>query len=219
VSEPTAPQFVEIFAANADQPDISRRLLAACDELGVAQESVATVFQGFRVPADVAEAAGFSASEDGAVDAMAVEGKALTNTAVAQRPAPAGGVAATDGAQTGGTLARSGNEPNGGATHAEATTGAPTEADVPEGDPNGGLTHGAPPPVEGARDETHTGLPAKSTENVADASDTGGDDEGGPAEGELRGEALDEALRAADLPTTGRVAEKQARLAAHRAGQ
>jgi hypothetical protein len=42
--------------------------------------------------------------------------------------------------------------------------------------------------------------------------DAGGDPE------PLRGELLDEALRSAGLPTTGRVADKQARLAAHQAG-
>lgn len=42
------------------------------------------------------------------------------------------------------------------------------------------------------------------------------DDEG--EEAPLRGGALDAALAAAELPTSGSVAEKQARLAEHRAG-
>lgn len=205
----STPQFVEIFASNADQPAIAKRLLGAA---GDAPEQVATVFQGFRVPSAIAEAAGFSVAEDGAVDAMAVEGQALTNTAVAQRPAPATGLAATSGAQTGGTLATAGNEPAAGGTHEEATTGAPTEADVPQGDPNDGATAGSPPPADGERPEVQTGDAAPS-----DPADAVGDPTGEPEP--LRGEALEQALRDRDLSLAGTADEKRARVAAYDAAQ
>lgn len=52
---------------------------------------------------------------------------------------------------------------------------------------------------------------------IADGRLTVLDADGQPAP--LRGDALDDALRAAELPTTGKVAEKRARLEAHRAEQ
>lgn len=200
-----SPQFVEIFTADADQPEVARKLLEAA---GDAPEQVATVFGGFRVPAAIAEAAGYSASEDGAVDAMAVEGQALTNTAVAQRPAPATGVAATSGGQTGGTIATAGSDPAAGATHTEATTGAPTEADVPEDDPNAGETTGAPATEH---PEVQTG-----EATAQDPAAAVGDAEAGE---ELKGAALEQALKDRGLSLEGKADEKRARVAAHDAAQ
>lgn len=72
-------EFVEIYASGADQPGIARKLLdAAADR----PEVVRTVSGGFRVPADVADAAGFSAGDPDAVDARATAGAALAQTAI-----------------------------------------------------------------------------------------------------------------------------------------
>lgn len=180
-----APQFVEIFTANADQPETARKLLAAA---GDAPEQVATVFGGFRVPVAIAEAAGFAATDTDAVDSEAVAGAALANTSAA------GGVV---DAPTGHGPASLPAKVDGGPEHLTGQT--PPAAEPAEGD------QGDQGVVETADGEQHTGVVP------ADAATDGEDD------GELRGEALDDALRAAELPTTGKVAEKRARLAAHRA--
>lgn len=56
-----SPQFVEIFTAPADQPEVARKLLEAA---GDDQEAVRTTSDGFRVPAAIAVAAGFGPGDE-----------------------------------------------------------------------------------------------------------------------------------------------------------
>jgi hypothetical protein len=73
------PQFVDIYALPVDQPTIARELLAAA---GDQQELVRTISEGFRVPADIAAAAGYAAGDAEVVDSESVSGSALANTAL-----------------------------------------------------------------------------------------------------------------------------------------
>jgi hypothetical protein len=73
------PEFVDVYALSADQPEVARKLLAAA---GDQPEVVRTVADGFRVPASVAEAAGYTPGSNEVVDAEARSGSALGNTAL-----------------------------------------------------------------------------------------------------------------------------------------
>lgn len=72
------PKYVEVFARPEDMQDTAIQLLAAA---GDTPEVVATVSGGFRVPAEVAAAAGISTADDGAVDAAKVESDTATSVA------------------------------------------------------------------------------------------------------------------------------------------
>lgn len=63
-------RFVEVFARPEDMQDTAVALLAAAKDH---PEVVATVSGGFRVPADVADAAGYGTGTDGSVDAAKAE--------------------------------------------------------------------------------------------------------------------------------------------------
>lgn len=74
----TSPaEYVEILAAPADQGPIARKLLAAADAAGIEQDVVRTTSDGFRVPASIADAAGYGTSDAGAVDARLAGGDAV----------------------------------------------------------------------------------------------------------------------------------------------
>jgi hypothetical protein len=79
MSDTTAPDFVDIYAAPADQPPIARKLLEAA---GDNPDVVRTIGDGFRVPAEIAAAAGYGPSDEAAVDARARAGAALDGTVV-----------------------------------------------------------------------------------------------------------------------------------------
>jgi hypothetical protein len=183
MTSPT-PEFVEIFASNADQPAIARRLLAAAggDPDG---SLVRTVSQGFRVPVAVAEAAGFTTADSGAVDAAAVEGDALAQTAL-------------DG-------------PRADVLAGHAPETLPAKVD---GGPDNLTDQRLDGPADAADRPAEVQVAAETGAVVApDPRTAGGED---PEE--LRGDALDDALRAAGLSTSGKADEKRARLAEHRAG-
>lgn len=175
----TAPQFVEILAANADQPEIARRLLEAA---GDDQEQVATVFGGFRVPVAIAEAAGYTASDEPRAQAEDDEddedGPAVVVTPDGvehQGVLPAGPYRSDPDTRTEvGTV--TGTDELAGGTLGEAGP----EAVTPLGDPGEGGTDG---------------------------------------DGVLRGEALEQALKARGLSTDGKADEKRARVAEYDAAK
>jgi hypothetical protein len=75
----TSPEYVEILAAPADQGPIARKLLAAAVVAGIDQDVVRTTSDGFRVPAAIAQAAGYGTS---AADARAAGGSAVDNVSI-----------------------------------------------------------------------------------------------------------------------------------------
>lgn len=188
----TSPDYTEIYAAPVDQPAIARKLLAAADSAGIEQDVVRTTSDGFRVPASIAEAAGYSTSDAGAVDARKAGGDAVDLTSI---PAD---VARAD--------ILKGHAPE--SLPAKVDGGPANLTDQRLDGPADTADH--PAEVQVAAE---TGAVVQPDPRTADA----GDASAVVDVAELKGQALDDALKAADLPTSGSADEKRARLAAARA--
>ena len=206
----TSPEYTEIYAAPVDQPAIARKLLAAADEAGIEQDVVRTTSDGFRVPSSIAEAAGYSTSDAGAIDARTARGDAIDLTSIPadvaradilnghapeSLPAKVDGGPATLTDQRLDGPADTADRPD--EVQVAAETGAVVQPDPRTADA------GAVELADGTQTDV---LPADAAVAPVALED-------------LKGDALDEALRAAELSTAGRADEKRARLAAFRAGQ
>lgn len=132
-------EFVEIFTAPADAPEVARKLLAAA---GDDQEAVRTTSDGFRVPAAIAEAAGFGPGDEDVV-AEDEDDEPADDEPETTEDGP-GTVVTADGAEHTGVLpASAATAPDGEAAtgDASAATGdapvtedAPAPAEAPQGD-------------------------------------------------------------------------------------
>jgi hypothetical protein len=201
--------YVEVYAPPGEQREVARQLLEAA---GDDRDRVETVTGGFRVPAGVAEAAGLSPSEGGSVDAAAAgrttEGSAevggYADRLIAEEVERGRATAESVGA-----VFRQ-NAPN--------PEAAELDANRDEDDQDG--ARGAAETEVRADDVVATGAEeqqqATSQESTSQESAQGGQQRD---EADLHGRELEEALEAEGLPKSGTVAEKQARLAAHRASQ
>jgi hypothetical protein len=169
---------------------------------------VETISGGFRVPKEIADAAGVSADDDNAVDpaetggqrARQLSGEAVSGDAVIESERERG--AATPEA-VGAVFQQ--NSPDG--------SGADASSDEGEQPRGGG-------PAEVRADDAVSGASPSATGGGGapggGGGSGGGDDQIAATGSDLHGDELDDALEEAGLPKTGRVAEKQARLAEHR---
>jgi hypothetical protein len=199
----TETEYVEVYVPPEDMRDTARKLLEAAGENRAQIERVETISGGFRVPKEIADAAGVSAGDDNAVDpgetggqrARQLSGEAVSGDAIIEAERERG--AATPEA-VGAVFQQ--NSPDG--------TGA--DASVDDGG-DGEARRSEPAQVRADDIISGSGTAGARSGTAGDAEDpiaaTGSD---------LHGDELDAALEEAGLPKTGRVAEKQARLAEHR---
>jgi hypothetical protein len=213
-----ADGWVEVYVPPADLGDTARKLLDAAGEDPVDVEKVQTLSGGFRVPRDIADRAGVSPTDDNAVNPAATG----TQAAFAPSPDPVSGDAVIAEEADRGTASREAVgavfDPSAEAVSGDAVITA--EADSGKATPEavGAVFVQNSPTGEGA--DANADDDAQPEQPEAQAEDAQADEEPQPeeqSEEDLRGEDLDDALRAAGLSAYGRVADKRARLAAHRA--
>jgi hypothetical protein len=196
--QPEGEGFVEVYVSPEEMPEVARQLLDAAGEERV--ERVETISGGFRVPRDIADAAGVSPFDDTAVDpartgsqaARESSGRVVSGDEViageiesgAASPAAVGAVFASN-SPTGEDLTGGGQPED----ETQAEDGQPPEPDAqPEVETQG----------EG---EEQPELPQPEQEQEQSEAE------------QLRGDDLDRALRQAGLPLSGTAREKRARLA------
>jgi hypothetical protein len=184
-----ADGWVEVYVPPDDLTGTAKKLLDAAGEDPVEIEKVQTLSGGFRVPRGIADAAGVSPTDDNAVDPAATG----TQAAFAPSAEPVSGDA---------VIAEEAERGTATAEAVGAVFDPPTEA-------VGGDAVIAADTERGAASPEAVG--AVSTQNPT------GDDPGDDPGDLLRGDDLDDALKAAGLSTAGRVADKRQRLAEHRA--
>jgi hypothetical protein len=222
---PPADGWVEVYVPPADLGDTARALLDAAGDDPVEADKVQTLSGGFRVPRDIADRAGVSPTDDNAVNPAATG----TQAAFAPSPEPVSGDAViAEEADRGTATAEAVGavfDPSAEAVSGDAVISG--EADSGNATPEavGAVFAQNSPTGEGADanadDDAQPEQPeAQADDSQSDDAQAEPDEEPQPeeqSEGDLRGEDLDDALRAAGLSAYGRVADKRARLAAHRA--
>jgi hypothetical protein len=216
-----ADGWVEVYVPPADLGEVARALLDAAGEDPVEVEKVQTLSGGFRVPRDIADRAGVSPTDDNAVNPAATG----TQAAFAPSPEPVSGDAViAEEADRGTATAEAVGavfDPSTEAVSGDAVITA--EADSGNATPEavGAVFAQNSPTGEGADANADDDAQPEQPEPEADEEpEQQSDEEPQPEEQsdtDLRGEDLDDALRAAGLSAYGRVADKRARLAAHRA--
>jgi hypothetical protein len=211
---------VEVYVPPADLGEVARALLDAAGEDPVEAEKVQTLSGGFRVPRDIADRAGVSPTDDNAVNPAATG----TQAAFAPSPEPVSGDAVIKAEADRGTASR---EAVGAVFDppAEPVSGDAViqgEADSGNASPEavGAVFAQNSPTGEGQDANADDDAQPQPEPEADEEPEQQSDEEPQPeeqSEGDLRGEDLDDALRAAGLSAYGRVADKRARLAAHRA--
>jgi hypothetical protein len=214
--------YVEVYVPPEEMAEAARQLL---DAAGDTPERVLTISGGFRVPADVASAAGLSPSEENAVDAETAgkttgarsEEGGYADRIIAQEveagratPQAVGAVFAQNAPNDSAVeldAARDEDDQDGPREAAEVRADATVEQQVAAAPPEQQEPRQEAPRQE-ARNEDEPGQ-HRAEERREDRDDAA----------DLHGEELDEALERAGLSKSGRVAEKQERLREHRAGR
>jgi hypothetical protein len=215
-----ADGWVEVYVPPADLGEVARALLDAAGEDPVEAEKVQTLSGGFRVPRDIADRAGVSPTDDNAVNPAATG----TQAAFAPSPEPVSGDAVIKVEADRGTATREAVgavfDPPTEAVSGDAVIQG--EADSGNASPEavGAVFAQNSPTGEGADANADDDAQPQPEPEADEEPEQQSDEEPQPeeqSEGDLRGEDLDDALRAAGLSAYGRVADKRARLAAHRA--
>jgi hypothetical protein len=203
-AEGAETEYVEVYVPPEDMQSTARKLLDAAGEERTEIEKVETVMGGFRVPKSIADKAGISTEDDDTVDPSST-GSQRARTLSGQR------VSADDLIREEVERGSATPEAVGAVFRQNAPDGEDASLDAArdEGAAVGGDGEQAGEQAAGRTDTTE--LPAQQQGQPRHAQET-------PAE-ELHGEDLDNALEQAGLPKTGRVAEKQQRLADYRAQQ
>jgi hypothetical protein len=211
--------WVEVYVPPADLGDTARTLLDAAGEDPVDVDKVQTLSGGFRVPRDIADRAGVSPTDDNAVNPAATG----TQAAFAPSPEPVSGDAVIKVEADRGTASREAV----GAVFDPPTEPVSGDAVIQGEADSGNASPEAVGAVFAQNSPTGEGADANADDDAqpqpepeADDAQAEADEEPQPeeqSEEDLRGEDLDDALRAAGLSAYGRVADKRARLAAHRA--
>jgi hypothetical protein len=218
-----ADGWVEVYVPPADLGDVARALLDAAGEDPVEADKVQTLSGGFRVPRDIADRAGVSPTDDNAVNPAATG----TQAAFAPSPEPVSGDAVIAEEADRGTASPARPSGRCSTPQTEAVSGDAViqgEADSGNASPEavGAVFAQNSPTGEGADANADDDAQPQPEPEADDWQPTTqqSDEEPQPeeqSEEDLRGEDLDDALRAAGLSAYGRVADKRARLAAHRA--
>jgi hypothetical protein len=205
-----ADGWVEVYVPPADLGDTARALLDAAGEDPTDIEKVQTLSGGFRVPRDIADRAGVSPTDDNAVNPAATG----TQAAFAPSPEPVSGDAVIKVEADRGTASREAV----GAVFDPPTEPVSGDAVITAEADSGNASPEAVGAVFAQNSPTGEGQDANADDDAQPQPEAEADEEPGEqASEDLRGEDLDDALRAAGLSAYGRVADKRARLAAHRA--